>query len=57
MAGLLSLAIGFSVAYAGLASGFQDAVGYASQLVVLVFVVGLLVTGVRRREPDATALR
>src|ERR687895_276836 len=39
--GMLSLAVGFSVAYAGLESGFQDAVGIALQLVVLVFIVGL----------------
>jgi Domain of unknown function (DUF4386) len=47
--GLLSLAIGFSVAYAGLESGFQDAVGIALQLVVLIFIVGLLVVGRRAR--------
>src|SRR5512134_1076559 len=41
--GLLSLAVGVSVAYAGLESGFQDALGIAFQLVVLVFVVGVLV--------------
>jgi hypothetical protein len=49
LGGLLSLAIGFSVGYAGLESGFQDAVGIAFQLVVLVFIVGLLVFG--RRAP------
>src|ERR687893_2665056 len=49
--GLLSLAVGFSVAYAGLESGFQDAVGIALQLVVLVFIVGLLVVGRQAREP------
>jgi hypothetical protein len=43
--GLLSIAIGVSVSYAGLESGFQDAAGLALQLVVLVFVVGLLVAG------------
>jgi hypothetical protein len=48
--GLLSLAVGFSVAYAGLESGFQDAVSIALQLVVLVFIVGLLV--VARRAPE-----
>ena len=53
--GLLSLAIGFSVAYAGLESGFQDAVGIALQLVVLVFIVGLLVVGRRAREPGIRA--
>src|SRR5215212_7375068 len=41
--GLLSLAVGFSVAYAGLESGFQDAVGIALQLLILVFIVGLVV--------------
>jgi hypothetical protein len=49
LAGLLSLAIGISVGYAGLESGFQDAVGIALQLVVLVFIVGLLVVGRRAR--------
>jgi Domain of unknown function (DUF4386) len=49
--GLLSLAIGFSVAYAGLESGFQDAVGIVLQLVVLVFIVGLLVVARRARGP------
>jgi hypothetical protein len=53
--GLLSLAVGFSVAYAGLESGFQDAVGIALQLVVLVFIVGLLVVGRRAREPGTRA--
>jgi hypothetical protein len=47
VAGLLSLAVGVSVGYAGLESGFQDAVGIAFQLVVLAFVVGLLVVGRR----------
>jgi hypothetical protein len=47
--GLLSLAIGFSVGYEGLESGFQDTLGIAFQLVVLVFVVGLLI--VSRRAP------
>ena len=41
--GLLSVAIGFSIGYQGLESGFQDAVGIALQLVVLVLGVGLLV--------------
>ncbi len=53
--GLLSLAIGFSVGYEGLESGFQDAVGIAFQLVVLVFIVGLLVVGRRAREPGTRA--
>jgi hypothetical protein len=53
--GLLSIAVGFSVAYAGLESGFQDAVGIALQLVVLVFIVGLLVVARRAKEPHARA--
>ncbi|ONI90945.1 hypothetical protein ALI22I_10990 [Saccharothrix sp. ALI-22-I] len=53
--GLLSLAIGFSIGYEGLESGFQDAVGVALQLVVLVFGVGLLVLSRRAREPGTRA--
>ena len=53
--GLLSLAIGFSIGYEGLESGFQDAVGIALQLAVLAFSVGLLVAGRRAREPGARA--
>jgi hypothetical protein len=53
--GLLSLAIGISVAYAGLESGFQDAVGIALQLVILLFIVGLLLAGRRAREPGTRA--
>ena len=53
--GLLSLAVGISVGYAGLESGLQDALGIAFQLVVLVFVVGLLVVGRRARESGTRA--
>jgi Domain of unknown function (DUF4386) len=55
VAGLLSLALAVSVGYAGLESGFQDAVGSALQLVVLAFIVGLLVIGRRAREPGTRA--
>jgi hypothetical protein len=55
VAGLLSLVIGISVGYAGLESGFQDAVGLALQVVVLVFIVGLLIVGRRAREPGTIA--
>jgi hypothetical protein len=55
VAGLLSLAVGVSVAYAGLESGFQDAVGIAFQLVVLIFIIGLLVVGRRARQPGTRA--
>jgi hypothetical protein len=51
VAGLLSVIVGVSVAYAGLESRFQDAVGLALQLVFLVFIVGLFVVGRRAREP------
>ena len=54
VAGLLSVAVGISVGYDGLESGFQDSVGIAFQLVVLVFVVGLLVTGRRARAPSSS---
>jgi Domain of unknown function (DUF4386) len=47
--GLLSLALGFSVGYEGLESGFQDSMGLAFQVVVLAFIVGLLI--VSRRAP------
>jgi hypothetical protein len=50
VAGPLSLAVGISVGYAGLESGFQDAVGIALQLAFLVFIVGLLFVGRRARE-------
>ena len=53
--GLLSLAIAVSVGYAGLESGFQDAVALAFQLVVLGFIVGLLVVGRRARDPGTRA--
>jgi hypothetical protein len=55
LAGLLSLAIGVSVGYDGLESGFQDAVGIALQLVVLLFSVGLLLVGLRGRKPGTPA--
>jgi small-conductance mechanosensitive channel len=53
IAGLLSLAIGISVGYAGLESGFQDAAALAFQLAVIVFVVGLLVAGRGARAAGA----
>jgi hypothetical protein len=54
LGGLLSLAIGIDVGYAGLESGFQDAVSIAFQLVALIFVIGLLMTGLRRPDPAAS---
>jgi len=55
VAGLLSFAIGVSVGYAGLESGFQDAAGIAFQLVVVAFVVGLLIVGRRAIKPGTRA--
>jgi hypothetical protein len=45
--GALSIAAGVDVGYQGLASGLQDAVIPAFQLTILVFAVGVLVTGMR----------
>ena len=53
--GLLSLALGFSVGYQGLESGFQDPVGLAFQLIVLAFTVGLLVVSRRTRAGQPRA--
>jgi hypothetical protein len=53
-AGGLSLAIGIDVAYRGLESGFHDVTSVAYQLLVLLFVVGLLVTELRSRAPPAS---
>lgn len=55
LAGLLAVAIGIDVGYSGLESGFQDAAGIAFQLAVLVFVVGVLVTGLRSQGPMTPA--
>jgi hypothetical protein len=57
VAGLLSVVVGVSVGYAGLESGFQDAVGIVLQLVILVFGVGLLVVSHQAREPGTRPAR
>jgi small-conductance mechanosensitive channel len=44
VAGLLSVAIGVSVGYAGLESDLQDPLAIGFQLIVIVFVLGLLLT-------------
>jgi hypothetical protein len=52
LGGLFSTAIGIDVGYNGLASGLQDTLSVAFLLVVMVFAVGVLVTGLRgRSEP------
>ena len=51
-AGLVSAAIGIDVAYSGLESGFQDAASLVFVVAVLVFAIGLIITG-RRGEPLA----
>lgn len=53
LAGALSAALGIVVAYEGLESGFDAAAGPAFLVVMLVFAIGLLVTGLRRRQPLA----
>jgi hypothetical protein len=55
LGGLLSLALGFAVGYQGLESGFQEPVGIAFQLVVLIFTVGLLVNSRRAPRTDTRA--
>ncbi|GAA4697205.1 hypothetical protein GCM10023215_39210 [Pseudonocardia yuanmonensis] len=49
--GLLSVAIGVSIGYEGLESGFQDAVGIALQIVILLLGIGLLVVSRRAGAP------
>jgi cbb3-type cytochrome oxidase subunit 3 len=53
IAGAISIAIGIDVGYAGLASDFQDVAGPLFQLVLLVFLVGILVVGFR--DPNRSA--
>jgi hypothetical protein len=53
IAGLLTAAIGIDVGYSGLESHFQDVIGLPFLLAVLVFAIGMLVTGVRSRDPLA----
>ena len=50
LAGLFSTVIGIDVGYNGLASEIQDTLSIAFLLVVLVFAVGVLVTGMRGRS-------
>lgn len=47
VAGVCSLIFGVDVGYSGLASGLQDVLGIAIFILVLVFAIGVLVTGVR----------
>ena len=39
------------LAYAGFESGFESAVGIVGELGFLIFAIGLLVTGIRARDP------
>jgi hypothetical protein len=55
-AGLASAAIGIDVAYSGLESGFQDSASLVLVLALLVFAIGLIVTG-RRGRPLAAPSR
>lgn len=49
LAGACSVVIGVDVGYNGLASGLQDTLSLAFLLIVVVFAVGVLVTGLRDR--------
>jgi hypothetical protein len=53
LAGAISVAFGIDVGYSGLESGFQDAAGIAFLVALVVFAVGLIVTGARRQDPLA----
>jgi len=53
LCGVLSLLVGVSVAYAGLESEFQNAIGIALQLAVLILGVGLLFAGRQGRGPGS----
>ena len=55
LAGLLFVATGVDVGYNGLESGFQDLVVPISQLALLVFALGILITGARSRDQLSTA--
>jgi hypothetical protein len=48
--GSISIAVGIDVGYQGLQSGFQDVAVPLFQLAALIFAVGVLVVGLRRRE-------
>ncbi len=49
-AGLCSVIVGVDVGYNGLASALQDVLGIAIFILVLLFAVGVLVTGVREHN-------
>ena len=53
--GLLYMATGIAVGYSGFESGFGDADGDPIQLLLVIFVVGILVAGVRRKDLADTA--
>ena len=56
--GMLYMATGIAVGYAGFESGFGDATGDAVQVLFLVFVVGVLVAALRTKDlGGATAAR
>lgn len=50
VAGVCSVIVGVDVGYSGLASGLQDVLGIAIFALVLLFAVGVLVTGVREHN-------
>ncbi|GAA2427623.1 hypothetical protein GCM10010255_82760 [Streptomyces coeruleofuscus] len=50
VAGVCSVIVGVDVGYSGLASGLQDVLGIAFLILVLIFAVGVLITGVREHN-------
>jgi hypothetical protein len=48
--GVLYIATGIAVGYSGFENGFGNAAGHATQLLLLIFVIGMLVVGVRSKD-------
>ena len=49
--GLAYMAGGVDVAYAGFKSGFESAMGIVGELGFLIFAIGLLIAGIRAKDP------
>jgi hypothetical protein len=54
VAGALSIALGIDVGYQGLASGVQDVLAPLFQFALLIFAIGVIVAGSRRRDASDT---
>lgn len=55
LTGLLTAAIGIDIGYEGLGSGFQGVGGGLYLVAVLVFAIGMFVTGMRRPDRSVVA--